>query len=382
MEISHYFNAIEFSAIEPDEKKLPKFSIGNKIVQAKKEQSVADFRGFEAAIVGVPFDNGSLKSGIAMAPDKIRRQLYRLPVPGNLTKLVDFGNLSPGESTKSNLLALRDIVGYLKELDIPVIILGGSQELTGGICEAFSNNKFFTLSVVDAVLDVKKGVERFNSANYLTRIFKTFPRLFQFNLLAWQRHLVHSKLFEKTAGINHHISLGKLRDDFSMVEPVLRNSDVLSFDFGAVKYADAAGSKQQNPNGLRSEEACQLAKYAGLSEKLKVFGLFEADVQKDETEVTGRLLAEIIWYFMEGLSLRSSRKPENTKTYRVEIDQLDKPIVFYEDEEKNRWWFEVESVAGERIAVACSELEYLKASENEIPELWLEYLQKMDELSK
>ncbi|HKJ78546.1 MAG TPA: hypothetical protein VKA10_03380, partial [Prolixibacteraceae bacterium] len=73
---------------------------------------------------------------------------------------------------------------------------------------------------------------------------------------------------------------------------------------------------------------------------------------------------------------------ENKKTYRVEIDQLDKPIVFFEDEERKQWWYEIESVRGEKRIMACTNEEYFRASENEIPGQWLKYVQKMDRFSK
>lgn len=383
MKVSHYFNTVDYSSFGSGELALAKNSLGNVIITAQKSQPVADFRDFDIAIIGVPIDNGKPATASAFAPDKIREQLLGLPVQDKSLKIVDFGNLVPVKSLKSGLLALRDIIGYLKELGITTIVLGGSQELTTGICEAYKNETFFSLSVIDAVLDVKKGVESFNSTNFLTRVFRSAPNLFQFSLLGYQRHLVETGLFKKTTGVNNNISLGQLREDFTEAESVLLNTDVLSFDFGAIKYSEAKGSKPMKPNGLRSEEACLLARYAGLSDRLKVFGLFESLPQEDETLVTGRLLAEIVWYFIEGYSQRNAdNDSENTKIYRVEIDQLDKPLVFVENRKQNRWWYEIESIYGKKILVACSKSEYRKASKNEIPGKWLKYVQKTDEILK
>ncbi len=384
MDLSHYFNPVDFSSVRVHDQKHVKYSTGLAIEKSVENYFLSATDKFDIAIFGVPADNGNSRDGSATAPAKIRKELYQLPIADNNLRIVDFGDLKPAKSRKSSLQALRDVVAYFNEIGVVTICIGGSQELTASICEAFQNKKHFSLAVVDALLDIKSGAEVFNSTNFLTRIFKKMPNLFQFSLIAFQNHLVAPALFCKTAGVGQHIRLGRLREDFLEAEPVLRNSDVLSFDLGAVKYSEAPGIKQLNPNGLRNEEACRLAKYAGTGENLKVFGLFEMDFQKDKSGVTQKLCAEMIWYFLEGFSLRikNNASVEDKKIYRVELKDLNQPLVFYREESTNRWWFEVKSISGEKIILACSEAEYRKASENEIPESWLKYIQKIDEMDK
>jgi hypothetical protein len=168
-------------------------------------------------------------------------------------------------------------------------------------------------------------------------------------------------------------------------EPVFRNTDVLSFDIGAVKYSEAPGGNSFSPNGLRSEEACQLAKYAGLSNRLKVFGLFELDTKKDQYNITAKLAAQIIWYFIEGFIGRNNKLPnedDNCIMYQVEVKYIDKPVIFYKNEETNQWWLQINSLDNRPNFIACSEKEYNQASNDEIPELWLNYMQKFDDLLK
>jgi len=114
MELGHYFYTVDSSAFSREKPAaFPKHSIGNKIIRAGKDQPVSDFRKFDVALVGVPVDNGSTTDGSALAPDAVRQQLYKLPMPEKSLKIVDFGNLNPGKNLRSTLLALRDIVGYL-----------------------------------------------------------------------------------------------------------------------------------------------------------------------------------------------------------------------------------------------------------------------------
>lgn len=383
MDISHYFEPVDYHALHEESIKS---ETGKRLGQNTiVSQLPSDFSQTDVVLFGVPFDNGTLRGDSARSPDAIRKYLGRLASPPGVEKFIDLGNLKPGKNRKANLLALRDVIEYLAEQNVVTVVLGGSQELTVGICEAFKEERFFSLAVADAVLDVKKGVEKFDSTNFLSRIFKTNPQLFQFSLLGYQTHLFDKKLFDKTAGVGHHFRLGKLREDLKEVEPVLRNTDVFSFDFSSLKFVEAPGNKQKNPNGLRSEEICQIAKYAGLSNKLKVFGLFEMIPDNDEFDLTDKLAAEIIWYFLEGVQNRTSDEyltGENKKVFQVEVDQLDNPIVFYHDYKQDKWWYEIRSARGERAFLACSENEYLQASANEIPDLWLNFVQKIDQKPK
>jgi hypothetical protein len=139
------------------------------------------------------------------------------------------------------------------------------------------------------------------------------------------------------------------------------------------------------PNGLRSEEACQLTKYAGLSNRVKVLGLFDFVPENDRNDLTVKLAAQMIWYFLEGFINRDREKPDmgvNNKMYQVEVDDVDKPIVFFKNTASNRWWMQVETTDKEKLYFACSSSDYEQASNNEIPELWLKYIQKIDELLK
>jgi len=383
MDIRHYFEPADYPA---SQKVIEKSGTSNDSSKnTAVSQLLPDFSKINVAIIGVPYDNGKVNADSAKSPDEIRKQLGRLVAPPGMGQIIDLGNLKPGKNRKANLLALRDVVEYLAEQNVVIVVLGGSQEFTVGICEAFKEERFFSLTVADAVLDVKKGVEKFNSSNFLSRVFKNNPQLFQFNLLGYQTHLVENRHFDKFSGVGHHFRLGKLREKLKEVEPVLRNTDVFSFDFGSVKFVEAPGNKQKNPNGLRSEEICQIAKYAGLSNKLKVFGLFDMIPDNDEFDLTSKLAAEIIWYFLEGVhnrTLDEDLSAENKKVFQVEVDQLDKPIVFYQDPKLNKWWYEIRSAKGERAILACSENEYLQASANEIPDLWLKFVQKIDEKPK
>ena len=385
MDVHYYFNSVDFSQFHNSGHLNWKYSLGAAIEKNSQVLLKENFSKVNVAVIGIPFNSMKPDTNSSDSPDKIRAELYQLSKFETKLRIADFGNLKPASSLKGNYQALRDIVDYFNELNIVTVIIGGSQDLSIGVCEAFKGNKFFSFSTIDAFLDIKKGRETFNSNNYLSRLFNNNSGLFQFNLIGFQSHYLTTESINKLQFGGNHIRLGSLRDNVAIAEPVIRNTDFLSFDINSVKNSDAPGSQRVSPNGLRSEEACQLAKYAGLSNRLKVFGLFDVLIENDQNDLTVKLAAQIIWYFLEGFVNRDNEKPdsnENCVMFQVEVEGVDKPIVFYRNSITNQWWIEVETDDKVKFHFACSEKEYVVASNNEIPGLWLNYIQKIDEVLK
>lgn len=382
MDIRHYFEPVDFSIYNKGENPYSvSKSLGKAIEKSTMSLNVSNFKKLRIAIFSVPDYFSDNETEDKQSTNSIRKALYALSEIKENFHIADFGSLRPSKSRKGLYLALRDIVDYLKEAGIITLIINGKQDICIGICRAFAEDPFFTFSTIDPFLDIKKGKEINNSGNYLSQLFAENPNIFQFSLIAFQKYYVSDELFSKTKGVAIHQRLGIIRENPIKAEPILRNTNVLSFDIKAIKHTESPGSKTFFPNGLNSDEACQLAFYAGLSQNLKVFGLSEVNCSDDVYGITAKLSAQIIWYFCEGVLNR----PEvmtfpsvNHLTFSVAIKNLDKPIVFYNDKITNQWWMEITSVMGDKIVRACSESEYKCASNDEIPELWLKYVQKLD----
>lgn len=379
MVLSDYFDPIEYP-VSIKGKYLPeKLTLGNYINENNKKLANLGYNNINTAIIGVPVQNGRLQNKRDNSPDLIRKELYNLSLIETNLKIVDLGNLKPSKSVKGTMLALRDIIEYLRKQHITTIVIGGSQDLTFGICQAFKDEKFFWLSVIDAAYDGYTVKKTSKSTNYLSSILKDNPELFQFSLIGYQQHLTGDMFPGITKKQGSHLRLGELRTDIKQAEVLLRNSNVVSFDISSLKHHEAPAASKKNPNGLYGEEACQLALYSGMSQKLEVFGIFEMLPDKKDL-VSPAITAEIIWYFLKGLSNRPS---ENIETaYKVEIEGMEAPIVFRYDWELDRWWIEIDTESGEVIKIACSEKDYQQAAGNEIPERWLHFIQKMDSMSK
>ncbi|HSH20851.1 MAG TPA: arginase family protein, partial [Draconibacterium sp.] len=185
MDVQYYFNPVDFSTFYNSGHLSWKYCLGAVIEKNSKELSKENIRKIQIAVIGIPFDSNKEDTYSPQTPGKIREELYQLAKFNTNIKIADFGNLKPASSVMGNYQALRDIVDYFNELKITTVIIGGSQDLSFGVCNAFKGDKYFSYSTMDAFLDVKKGKEPFDSTNYLTRLFLNHPDLFQFNLIGF-----------------------------------------------------------------------------------------------------------------------------------------------------------------------------------------------------
>jgi hypothetical protein len=181
--------------------------------------------------------------------------------------------------------------------------------------------------------------------------------------------------------------LGQVRKRIEDVEPIVRNADVLSFDVSAIRQSDAPGNGNASPNGFYGEEACQITRYAGMSDKLSSIGFYEINPAFDVSRQTVHLVAQMIWYFIDGFYNRKKDYPivdksEYTK-YRVSITNHEHEIVFYKSNKSDRWWMDVPYPVNHQIKferhhmVPCSYSDYETACQDEMPDKWWQTYQKL-----
>jgi formiminoglutamase len=158
------------------------------------------------------------------------------------------------------------------------------------------------------------------------------------------------------------------KENMDEMEPVLRNTHLLSFDINAIKYSDAP-SGTCSPNGFTGEEACMLTRYAGMSNHLSSFGIYGYVPQLDINELTAKQIAQMLWYFIDGknrskqeASLKENSLFNEYNTVFAEVDTL-----FLQSRKTGRWWMQLP----DKKMIACSYNDYVIASKNEIPERWM-----------
>jgi formiminoglutamase len=348
-----------------------------------------DFRpleldNFQLVILGVPEDRNSNNRGASLAPEKIRSQLYQLYNIDSNFKVVDLGNLKQGNTFPDTYVALKEVLQHLLSKNLVVILLGGTQELTIPVFQSFELLKQnINLTTIDRTIDIIKDYVRTTAESYLSELLFKKRLLFKYCNLGHQLHLTDKHNIELINKLFHDaFRLGEVRADIPMVEPLLRDSDIVSFDISAIRRSDAPAFYNPSSSGFTSEEACQLARYAGISDKVGVFGLFETNPKFDTFNHTANLAAQIVWYFMDGFTCRSPEFPDsenkNFKTFIVGHSDLGYEITFYKSLLSERWWMEVPSPKRNKsILISCSYNDYQAACKQEVPDIWWKSFQKL-----
>ncbi|MBN1598033.1 MAG: formimidoylglutamase [Bacteroidales bacterium] len=383
MNLTDYLDPVSLE--KPDEYFISRPNLfGKEINIHTPDFEIGDLNQYSMAILGVPEDRNSFNKGSSLAPEKIRGQLYQLNRPGNNLKIIDLGNLKQGNTFNDTYTALREVLQNLLENNITVILVGGTQELTIPVFQNFERTRNdINLTTIDRTLDVVKDTVRTTAETYLTEILFKKRSLFKYCNLGHQIHITDKNNVDLVNKLYHNAyRLGEIRSEISLVEPILRDTDIVSFDISAIRQSDAPAFFNPSPSGFTSEEACQLARYSGLSDRLSVFGVFEMNPKFDILLQSANLAAQIIWYFIDGFGCRIAEMPasgnKNFKTFIVGNADLDYEITFYKSTVTDRWWMEVPNLKKDGpMIISCSYSDYKQACEQEVPDLWLKSFQKL-----
>lgn len=343
--------------------------------------------GFRVALLGVPDGRNSPDSGSSKAPDSIRGQLYNLSrIPGKV-KIVDLGNMKKGNSFSDTLAGLSDILACLIREDIFPLIIGGSSALITAIDRSMTMlKKRYSMIAVDPRIDFTNEPGEYDSFCYLNNIIRNSRSTFdQYINIGYQTYLNDQQVLNRF--IRRHselIRIGDVRQAIYLTEPLFRDSEAAIFDISAVRQSDAPGTTIPSPNGFYGEEICLLARYAGISDRLKVFGLFDVNPDLDVRLQTAGLAAQIIWFFLEGFSQKQYETPALSNNnsgrfikYHVRLTDLEDDMIFVKSNLTERWWIELKTVNEGTIYVACSHDDYLKANRNEVPDRWVKAMERI-----
>jgi formiminoglutamase len=353
------------------------------------EGDFPELEGYHLALIGVKDDRGSVNNkGCAHAPDVIRKYLYRLDKGYHGIKFADLGDIMPGAELKDTYFALGQVTGQLLAMKIIPIIIGGGHDLTYGQYLGYANNdQIINMAVVDETIDIYKHDEEIDSKSFLYKIFTETPNyLFNFSQLGYQSYFVSpNDIYTLEKLFFEFFRLGKIRENLEEVEPIIRDADMMSFDVSALKQCDAPGNNRATPHGFYGEEACQIARYAGITDKLSSIGFYEVNPLFDSNDQTSQLTAHMIWYFMDGFYARTNEFPiindKDFIKYMVEIEVLDHEMIFWKSKKSGRWWMQVPSHEDKRYErhqlVPCSYADYQLACDEDIPERWMRAFEKL-----
>lgn len=358
-----------------------------------------DLNGVKVAIIGIGESRNSTgNEGCDNAPDKVREYFYRLSSISGIV-LADAGNLRLGKTTNDTYHAVQFVCAELLEKNIIPIIIGGSQDLTYANYLAYQKlQQTINLVCIDRKIDLDTLKEDMDNTSYLHTIIQhPSALLFNLSLAGYQSYFVNEAEIETLKKMYFDVCrLGLIQSKIEEAEPIVRNADILSFDISAIRQSDAPACANTTPNGLYGEEACQIMRYAGMSDKLSSVGIYELNPELDNRGQTAHLAAQMIWYFIEGVSNRKNDFPviagKDYMKYRVTIPQPitreqedGHELVFYKSLKTDRWWMEVpfkvdddKSKFERHHLVPCSYDDYLLACSEEMPDRWWQAYQKLN----
>ncbi|MFN4314638.1 MAG: arginase family protein [Chitinophagaceae bacterium] len=335
------------------------------------EEEFPDLEDVQVVLLGCGEQRGSGMIGQeSTAPEAIRRQLYQLFYWHTDIHIADIGNIKTGASYTDTYAALKTVCNELINAGKLVIILGGSHDLTLAQYHAYADNKrLIEASCVDALIDLNID-SPFRHENFLMEMLTGDPNFVRhYNHIGFQSYYVHPRMLETMDKLRFDcFRVGHVKDSIEEMEPVLRSSNLLSFDIAAMAQAFAPANRL-SPNGLYGDEACQLMRFAGMSPMMSSIGIYGYQPQHDRDELTARQIAQMIWYILDGRS-RGKREAsldekDSFSEYHMAFAEVE--TIFLQSKKTGRWWMQLP----DKSFIACSYKDYLLASSNEIPERWL-----------
>jgi arginase family enzyme len=346
------------------------FQFGHSLDPAYLETRQEEARTDQVVVVGMKEQRGDGFPLDTCAPDLIRRQLYSLYRWHDSPGITDLGNVRPGATLKDSYVALRTVVEELLDMHKTVIILGGSHDLTHAQYQAyFRRQQIIEATVIDALIDMHDE-ERIPARHFLMEMLTGQPNFIgHYNHIGFQSYFVHPRLLETLDKLRFDCyRLGNVRENLEEMEPVIRQSHMVSLDMCALRSADSPASRL-SPNGFAGEEMCTLMRYAGMSSRLSSIGLYGYRAEFDRDDLSAMQAAQMIWYFLDGLRVREQEADLDDPAGFLEfhVSFTDVETSFLKSRRTGRWWMQLP--AGTYIP--CAYNDYITAGNGGIPERWL-----------
>jgi len=389
--------AVFFSSISPEEF-APEAGFNRSQIGAAIQVYDQTFPDLEdekpdLALFGVLDDRMAIgNTGCKDAANAVRKALYPLYQGDYTLRLADLGNIREGETVTDTYAAVKTVCEELIRAGIIPIIVGGGHDITYAQYLGYEKlEQKVEVALVDARFDLDQEHTEsapLNSQTFLNHIILHEPDfLFNLNNLAYQTYFVSKEAIAMYDKLYFNaVRLGMIADQVGQIEPIIRAADILSFDINAIRFSDAPGNAHATPNGLFGDEACQLCRYAGMSDKLTSIGFYEYNPSYDNRGQTAILVAQMIWYFIEGFYNRKHDAPLVPKsayiTYRTTVHNDAYELVFVKSKKSDRWWMQVpysgsKSVNERYHLVPCRYEDYQTAVSGEMPDLWWKTHQKL-----
>lgn len=314
-----------FSKGDPNDPRL-----GEIVKKAKNED---DLKGAKIVIIGIPDDIGIKRNkgrpGAAGAPTAVRRNFYKL-TPGCFNddiakmKIVDAGDVKiEGEDIEKTHKNVEAVVRRIAEYGAIPVCIGGGHDFdhpnVAGVIDAYGSTKGnFGVVNVDSHFDVRDmsfGITS-GTPHYRTLELSGSPvegkNFVEFGIQEHHNSKTHYNYLKgKKATV---MTLGEIQDKGpeAMMKKALGLAGkstkhvCVSFDIDATRMADVPGASASYPNGFSARDMERFAYMSGRDGKVRMTDILEICPPLDKDDMTAKLGASMMFYFIKGVSERSS----------------------------------------------------------------------------
>lgn len=199
--------------------------------------------------------------------------------------------------------------------------------------------------------------------------------------IGYQRHVCsYENILHLENHSYHSLSLGKMRSFPSVNEAVMRDATVAHICFDALKWSDCPFLDNNLPTGLTAEELCQMSWYLGRAQHLKVLILDDYS-SVSHSDKASMLASEVMWYFLEGLNIRTTKHPSQSKEFSEFIvlsENMDTELIFLKDNTSGRWWLKL-YIHEKPYYLSCTIEEYDSTLKNDIPDRIMKFIESVSE---
>lgn len=357
---------------------LSRGTLGSNITLYNSEKT--DYSSIDIAIVGLnEYRNSDEISDESLNLENFRREFYSLFYGNWSANILDLGDVISGKSYSDTYYAVNSIHQDLINQNIVVIFIGGGQDFTFPIYQSLSkkHNKV-NISSVDNKFDFGKIKKQFSSSSYMSKIIMDKKNsLNHFCNLGYQTFLNSQEEIDLLNKFNFESHrLGEITEDIKIVEPVLRETNLLTVDFKSIKSSEL-NFVHNYSNGFESSQFCSVLRYAGMSNSINSVGLFELL----DSSISSALLSQSIWYFIEGYCLRIKEDPNssNFKGYTYNVFCEGTNLKFYNSELSQKWWVEfINEIETKNISLLlpCNKRDYLMACDGTFSDRLIMFLKR------